>query len=298
MISIIIPTRNRPDLLQRLIQNLENELQGDFEIIIVDSSDCDKQSTNLRSKSGINYFITPIKSAAAQRNIGLSLVNRPDFIFFLDDDVLPTNLYFEKSLKLFEHCEIVGVSGVVVSTKYHHTRVAPRGLIGIYMRVFQLDSKKDGALLKSGVNIPVRNPDSGVNEVEWLIGCSVWRYSAIGSTRFESDFWGQSLGEDVIFSVRMRRKGKLVTDTRIQLLHDESEIERPLKQEFWKMWIKNRYRLISVAEFKTTGRVVYWWANVGQLLILIYMRFLNKNYARGSIRGLIDGTYEVLRDKN
>ena len=297
MISIVIPTRNRPLLLKRLVDDLELRLVGEYEIIIVDSSDNEKFIWDFNTRYHVTHCRTLIKSAAAQRNIGLSKVDKPEFVFFLDDDVLPSEQFFEKTIQVFSDKEVVGVSGLALSTKQSSQRNPPTGLIGLLMRIFQLDSKKDGALLKSGVNIPVRTRDSGAHEVEWLIGCSAWRYSLIGPTRFEADFIGQSLAEDVIFSVRMKKKGKLITDTRIHLLHDESEIERPNRREFWSMWIRNRYRLISIAETGIPGLISFWWANLGQLLILVYMKTKRKEYQQGSISGFIRESIGIMCSK-
>jgi hypothetical protein len=163
------------------------------------------------------------------------------------------------------------------------------------MKIFLLDSKKDGILLKSGINIPIRDRESGISRVDWLIGCSAWRFNAIGQTRFESDFLGQSLAEDVIFSVRMKKKGKLVTNSKILLAHDESDIERPNRKDFWEMWVKNRYRLVSISNPGAIGQCFFWWANLGQLLILCYSKVRKRSYSSGSISGLVQGSLSVLR---
>ena len=153
---------------------------------------------------------------------------------------------------------------------------------------------KDGVLLKSGVNIPVRNYEGEVGETDWLIGCSVWLKEKIERIRFEPDFLGQSLSEDVIFSVRMKKKGRLVTNPAIVLRHDESDVARPSKKEFWEMWMVNRFRLIQVANFGKLGMLSYWWANVGQLGILYYGMIKKHGNQTGSIAGLISGAFLVL----
>ena len=298
MISIVIPTRNRPVLLTRLVSSLESAIDIDYEIVIIDSSDGNKSSENLAKINNVRYYRTEIKSAAIQRNIGIDKIENTDFVFFLDDDVLPNYNFFKETLKTFNNENVVGVSGLAISTKEIKERRPPSGLIGLIMIMFLLDSKKDGILLKSGVNIPVRDRESGISRVDWLIGCSAWRFNAIRQTRFESDFLGQSLAEDVIFSVRMSKKGKLLTNSEILLAHDESDIERPKRKDFWEMWVKNRYRLVSVANPGPIGKFSFWWANLGQLLILSYSKVRKRSYSDGSISGLVYGGLHVLRNKN
>ena len=172
MISIVIPTRNRPDLLTRLVSSLESAIDIKHEIIIIDSSDIDKSSENLASFKYVRYYRTDLNSAAIQRNIGIDKIENTDFVFFLDDDVLPGINYFQDVLASFEDASIVGVSGLAISTKESKERRPPSGLVGLIMKIFLLDSKKDGILLKSGINIPIRDRKSGISRVDWLIGCS------------------------------------------------------------------------------------------------------------------------------
>ena len=264
------------------------------ELIIVDSSDDDYLSDDLTNTPNVKYSKTKIRSAAVQRNIGLDQIGDSSHVFFLDDDVAPESNYFEKCINILESSGAVGVSGVALNPNASVLRTYPAGLIGLYHKLFLLDSKKDGILLTSGVNVPVRDYSDNIFDVDWLIGCSGWLTKEIGDTRFESDFLGQSLSEDVIFSVRMSEKGRLVTVPSIVLSHDESEIARPTKAEFWKMWMVNRYRLVQVANFGLSGKFAYWWASLGQLGILCYSKAIKPSYQQGSIKGLISGMFTVL----
>ena len=294
MKSIIVPTRNRPELLKRLIDNVVPSLSAQDELIIIDSSDDYFLSQRLSLNPEIKYITTGIRSAAVQRNMGLDQITDSRYVFFLDDDVEPDSMYFEKCINILESSNAIGVSGVAINPKSKGLRSYPSGLVGLYHRLFLLDSMRDGVLLKSGVNIPVRDYSGKVYDVDWLIGCSAWLTEKVGNTRFESDFLGQSLSEDVIFSVRMGKKGRIVTDPSIVLSHDESDVARPSKLEFWQMWMINRYRLIQVAEFGLPGYFSYWWANLGQFGILLYSKTRKRGYQPGSIKGLISGSLTVL----
>ena len=297
MISVIVPTRNRPELLFRLIGILRKILGVNDEIIIVDSSDTDKCFPERYHDSRVKYHVTSIRSAAVQRNIGLELRSNSNFTFFLDDDVIPNSDYFSLSLGALGETNSIGVSGIAINSQKSTSRETPKGLSRLFHRVFLLDSKRDGVVLSSGMNIPVRSQLPKRVKVEWLIGCSGWKSEKIGETRFESDFHGQSLAEDVIFSIRMRKFGELITDTSIVLAHEESEIERPDGREFWRMWIENRYRLLQVMGQNRQNHFGYWWANLGQMLILVYKKIGIKNYKEGSLRGFVEGLINVARLK-
>jgi glycosyltransferase involved in cell wall biosynthesis len=295
MISVIIPTRNRPELLFRLVNVLETILDTNYEITIVDSSDSDKCFPERYNRSKIKYHLTNVRSAAAQRNIGLELSGVSMYTFFLDDDVLPNPDYFKRSISALVETKSIGVSGVAKNSQKSVVREMPKGLSGLFHRVFLLDSNCDGVVLRSGINIPVRSQSLKRIKTEWLIGCSGWQTEKLGATRFESDFQGQSLAEDVIFSVKMRKFGELVTDTSIVLEHEESEIERPGGREFWKMWIENRHRLVHVLRSDRRNHFAYWWANLGQVIILAYAKIRRKNYKQGSFLGILEGVISIIK---
>lgn len=297
MKTVIIPTRNRPELLDRTVKVILEQFNSTDEIIIVDSSDSPSESELVNGSSRIRYIRTEIKSAAAQRNIGIEQISTSDHVFFLDDDVVPPQDYFLKCIRLLKETGAVGVSGLAINPNAKKFREVPSGISGLLHKIFLLDSKKDGVLLKSGINIPLRKLDDGFSQTDWLIGCSAWCFNSIGDTRFENDFKGQSLAEDVIFSIRMGMKGTLITDSRIILAHDESPIERPANFEFWEMWILNRWRLIKVAKFGWAGVLAYWWANLGQALIFILLILKSESEHIESFRGLQSGVKKVVRKK-
>ena len=294
MKSIIIPTRNRPNLLSDLIKTILPLLSGEDEVIVVDSSDLDLLSSNLEKIPRIKFKTSHIQSAAVQRNIGLNEIGSTNYVFFLDDDVVPDSDYFTNCIQALKISGAIGVSGLALKSSQINLRPRPSGFAGLFRRIFLLDSKKDGTILRSGISIPIRDSERRILEVDWLIGCSGWVAEKIGQNRFESDFLGQSLSEDVIFSMRMKKRGRLVTDSSIILHHHESGINRPSKEEFWRMWIVNRYRLIQVAEFGIPGVFCYWWANLGQFLILFFLKFIRNNQNSGSVKGLISGALLVI----
>lgn len=94
-ITIIIPTRNRPDLLKRTLSTLEKsgECPESTEIIVVD----DGSDENTRRKESylvntmslsVTLIMQPPKGPAAARNRGIRAANNP-IVLFLGDDILP-----------------------------------------------------------------------------------------------------------------------------------------------------------------------------------------------------------------
>jgi GT2 family glycosyltransferase len=270
-----------------------------IEIIIIDSSDhIDK---NLQSaKTKVSYIHTEIKSAAKQRNLGIDKVSKnTEFTFFLDDDVVIKNDYFETLMQSILESSAIGASGVAINLNKSIIRNKPKGVTGLFKKFFLLDSKKDGKLLKSAINIPCRSDNqsqSPILEVDWLIGCAAWRTPVIKKLRFEESFTGQSLGEDVLFSSKSKSLGKIIVNRNVLINHMESEEERPNQYEFYKMWVRNRYEISKQLKL-SFANISFHWANIGTILLNILKKQNNYNTNLLILRGILNGYKEIIKSK-
>lgn len=108
MISVIIPTHNRVDLLPRAIMSVLNQTFKDIEIIIVNDGSTDGTDALMEQYSydkRINYIsYTPARGGNFARNTGIEASNG-DFIAFLDDDDewLPTKIERQMVLMSADH---------------------------------------------------------------------------------------------------------------------------------------------------------------------------------------------------
>jgi glycosyltransferase involved in cell wall biosynthesis len=292
--SIVIPTRNREELLNKLLASIDFQDSRLVEVIVVDSSD--KPSKPFSNQTKIKYIHTAIKSAATQRNIGIdNLQEMIQNVFFVDDDVILPKNYFNQLNECLSDEETIGASGLAVNHSENNIRGKPRGVSGLYRRIFLLDSKQDGALLSSAINVPVRSKKDSLGSVvdtEWLIGCSAWKSTIFNEFRFENKFMGQSLGEDVLFSSKTKQKGKLKVNKDIIIDHLESEIERPNQENFYKMWISNRFE-ISKQLHLSWFNVAFHWANFGKCIITTIRWDLDQDSKRSIIKGIILGYYGI-----
>ena len=297
MISVVIPTCNRPSDLNTLLQCLIKQDIPISETIVVDSSDNDLIiASDISESLSIKHIRVGVKSAAIQRNIGLDQVSEScSFLSFLDDDVKPDSNYLSNLVKGLKLNNGIGISGIAINPeKLKEFRVPPTGAFGTLQRIFFLDSRIDGVLLKSGVNIPIRKYSGPVTKVEWLIGCSVWDFNMIKKIRFEADFMGTSLGEDVIFSVRASKLGTLFVDPSTHLWHTESDIGRQKGANFWAMWVVNRKRLVAVSSSSRPNYIYFHFANLGQILSLIYSAFRSKTLSKWAFLGILKGYIHLL----
>lgn len=91
LISVIIPTFNRADFLEKCLFNIESQtlLRDDFEVIVTDDGNGSSEMNNLKSKFGWVQFIKgPQKGPASNRNNGAREASGK-WLVFLDDDCIP-----------------------------------------------------------------------------------------------------------------------------------------------------------------------------------------------------------------
>jgi glycosyltransferase involved in cell wall biosynthesis len=271
-LTIIIPTRNRTILLKKLVNSLLINFKEINQIIVVDSSDKPDRKAKYLTNKKILYVHSEIKSAAIQRNIGLTFV-KPicKYVAFLDDDVNPPPNYFTDLIELLKSKKAIGVSGVAKNLDSRKLERRNRAFEA-YRQFFFLDSKKEGVVLKSGVNVPIKSTSKAdaILESQWLIGCAVWDYQKIKHHKFDNRLFDQSLGEDVLFSLKASRYGKLFVKCNLVLKHLESPIGRPNFLNHHRMWVRNRF-YISEEILGNRWKFAYHWCNLGKFLSLLLL---------------------------
>lgn len=126
LISIVIPTYNRPELLKKAIQSVLDQTYTNFEIIIIDDSSTKDNEKNIKSfnKKNIIYIKNKTrKGGGYSRNIGIKKA-KGEFIAFLDDDDewMPQKL--EKQLKAFNNPKLGIVVCYSLDKRYDRVRIS------------------------------------------------------------------------------------------------------------------------------------------------------------------------------
>ena len=87
--SVVVPTRDRVELLERCLAGLENALGDGDEILVVDSGSRDRRVAEVARSHGARCLRVETPGASIARNRGWRAA-RHDLIAFIDDDVLVT----------------------------------------------------------------------------------------------------------------------------------------------------------------------------------------------------------------
>ena len=112
-VSVVIPVRDRPESLRRLVAGLDPTLEV---IVVDDGSDPPLPNATIRHEKA--------KGPAAARNAGIAKATRP-FIALLDSDVVPPARWLDRLLPHFADSQVGGVAPRIVVA-----RGGSEGLLG------------------------------------------------------------------------------------------------------------------------------------------------------------------------
>lgn len=104
LISVIIPTFNRAEMVCRCVQSVLDTQWPSLEVIVVDDCSPDDTATKIKERFGeaVKYIRNAKNSfQAVSRNNGAKIATG-DYLFFLDDDNIVDKDIFREIAKAFE----------------------------------------------------------------------------------------------------------------------------------------------------------------------------------------------------
>ncbi len=109
LVSIVIATRERPELLQRAIESILGQTLREIEILVVDDGSAQAtldayRRAGERADPRVAYHLASeapqlVRGVCAARNYGLSLASAPYVVFFDDDDEMSMANHLETAVK-------------------------------------------------------------------------------------------------------------------------------------------------------------------------------------------------------
>ena len=296
-LSIVIPTRNRSNMLLKTIKVLERNSFFFKEIIIVDSSNKFHKSKIIAfiklNKINIKMFNSK-PSISLQRNIGLNkVVKSRKYVMFLDDDLIFSKNAFKKMYKFVnKNDDLTGIgfnlnikkinSFIEFFKKNNLTKI-----LGIY-------DTKMGIVTPSGWQTKAINLKKDL-EVEWIpTQAVIYKIKKLDNLKFDTAYGKYSYLEDLDFSYSLSRKGKLKICSSAN--YTSENIVNRNDYSFGIKEIENRYHFINKFNFNKKyfflGFVFSLIKNFFILLTLkpnFFLRIIGNFYAISKI---------LLRSKN
>lgn len=215
-LSLIICTRNRPNLLKTLLSSIVKSPLQPHEIVIVSSGETILELINQYSAYfTIKHLHTELLGQSNQKTLAFKLVSTDSkWVFFLDDDLelMPNtlkNVYHR--IELIQDNNVTGIGTQIInkSSNYQNLRQRKRN-----------SGKQLGRVKPSGR--ASKYAFHKLTYTEWLNGASIWRRDCLSQYTLPILNSRYAAYEDVIFSSKVSSSSELVYDPKIQVMEQIS----------------------------------------------------------------------------
>ncbi|MBI4322961.1 MAG: glycosyltransferase family 2 protein [Candidatus Omnitrophica bacterium] len=206
-LAIIIPTKDHPEELGRLLQSLSEQTVLPDEVIVVDGGaqplpQCVASFPALRIRC---THVSP-PGLARQQNVGRQLVDPVmTLVGLLDDDMVLEADALEVMLSFWSTAAPT-VGGVAFNLV--NNTASPRW---VWLKaLFGMDASRRGTFLPSGYQVKIGAVQQDTT-VEWLYsGATVWRKAVLDAFAFDEWFEGPGFLYEVEFSLRVGRQYQMM----------------------------------------------------------------------------------------
>ncbi len=98
--SVVIPTYNRLDMLLRVLDALDAQIDApDFEIVVVNDGSTDDTERAISQRGGVTFRTQPNSGPGRARNHGVSLA-KGKFVIFIGDDTVPEPRFLSEHARI------------------------------------------------------------------------------------------------------------------------------------------------------------------------------------------------------
>lgn len=224
--AIIVPTKDRPELLRRFLKSVAIQDLLPDQIIVVDGSD---QPIRLVVEEFKELPIDTLEvrppGLVKQRHAGVNAlkVDIPVFGFFDDDIVLESGAFgamhdfWEKHFTDYGGFGMNIVNAAEVTYRKH----------AWYLRLFMIrDDRRPGSILRSCRSVPY-SPSTEDRRTEWLCGgATFWKREIFSKINYDPWFKGWGMSDDLEFSIRVGKEHQLAVVAGAKVQHLETETRR------------------------------------------------------------------------
>lgn len=194
--AFIIPTKDRPIKLAKLLDSFVQQTVQCGRIIIVDGGvSVNDLVIRFSSKLPVEYHACHPPGQIRQRNMAISLLNEgTPLVGFLDDDIVLEPGAIEAIRIFWNRCEehTAGVSFNIVNN--------PPARTSWLKCILGLSSRAQGRVLRSGMTTP-NSPVQSDLRSQWLCGgATTWKQNILKEHRHNEISTKWAIGEDLLFS--------------------------------------------------------------------------------------------------
>ena len=291
MLTVIIPTLNRPSELMNAINSLCAQSRLPCELIIVDQSvddlSCrtvDIALSKFKQIKLIYIHDSKISGLVDAKRVGLNHVSG-DIVCFLEDDVVLESDYLEEiELGFTTNPNMIGCSGVITN---------PPKVNSLYKFLFVMFHRGIFKDKRIDVNGIYNGHSNRLLKSDMLSGgVSAWRREVFDNVEFDVAN-GFHMFEDIDFSTRVARHygNRLFINPNARLAHYCSPINRDQLGARERRKIRECFTYYKKRKDWQNATISFYWLLLGMLLEAIFQSFscLSFKPIQGYILGLRDG---------
>lgn len=287
-IAIVVPTKDRPVDLRRMLASLSGQKRCPDQVIVVDGSEQPIEDVvRAFPRLSVEYVRCFPPSLARQRNAGMAkLQGDISLAGYLDDDVV---LEADAIANMLEYWSAAGAQ--VGGAAFNITNnPRPGGLL--LKEFFGIDARQPGKVMRSGFPSSIPRQAERI-ETDWLYGgATVWRREVIDSFPYDEWFIGTGFMEDIDYSFNVRSRFSLVLVADARLAHYSRPV-RPDRQYLLGVWqVVNRMYFVRKYRSRGMSEGHAWWASIGLVVLNLAaaacrLSAQHLSRARGNIAGIL-----------
>lgn len=292
-LALIVPTRNRPELLIKLLKTIAKQSVRPFQVVIVDGSDepIESQIRNYLSADDTYVHVHP-PSLTRQRNEGTKqLRNDITLAGYLDDDIELAPGAIEAMLRFWETS-----SPETGGAEFNITNIPEKKPFSdLIRRLFCMDSPIPGKVLCSGF-CSSAFPAVKDHPCEWLCGgATIWRREILNTYKFDEWYSGWAYHEDADFSYRVFKKFPLYIVHSAKVTHNPPPFNPQKNFVLGKMTVINRYHFVK--KNPELSALLFYWSTIGEFFVNILQSLWERNFdGVRKARGNLSAVYHILRN--
>lgn len=287
-ISVLIPTRNRPDDLLLCLRSVAAQRPKPLEVVVVDQSQTemrDEVEAVLRPHGlAVRYIHAPeLEGLTHARNRAIAQASG-SILLFVDDDVELDAGYLRAMLAVFDadpgH-RIGAASGLIANF---------RSSISLAQRIRSWAFYRGPFSVERDVLAFHFRPGTHPRRGRRLHGCIAVRREVFERVRFDEAYRGYSFGEDRDFSVQVGQHYELRWVPGARLVHKQTQRSRLDRERFCELRILSWLRFYDRCVERTArNKIAFIWLNIGFLTLLAGI------WDWATVRGTARGLWQLLR---
>ena len=217
-LSLVICTRNRPILLNKLLDSIEKSQLKPYEVVVVSSGEeVSKTIGKYANSFKIKHLHTTLVGQSNQKKMAFDCLDKDsDWVFFLDDDLEVTPMTMTFAMNRIQEVDTKNINGIgakLVSSTYRPNKKR-------MYHSWLIDFRPGGKIRKSGK--ATKYMFNRRIETNWLNGVSLWRKSSLINYDLPILSSSYAAYEDVIFSTKVALDSKLIYDPLIEVIEQIS----------------------------------------------------------------------------